>query len=72
LGESRTPANAPSIEFDAFPVEEELPKCIADPQMQRTTPGHKETEAEEEMLEYIVNPQKQRTMSGHRSCIWST
>jgi hypothetical protein len=66
LSESRTPSNAPSIVFDACLVEEELPECTADPQMQRTTPSHKETEAEEELPERTADPQMQRTMPSHK------
>jgi hypothetical protein len=66
LGDSRTPTNAPSAEFEACPVEEELPERIADPQTQRTTLGHKEMEAEEELPERTADLQKQRTTSGQK------
>jgi hypothetical protein len=38
-------------------VEEELPECIANPQMQKMMSGHKEMEAEEELPECTADPQ---------------
>jgi hypothetical protein len=66
LGDSPTPTNAPSAEFEACPVEEELPERIAAPQTQRTTPGYKKMEAEEALSECPADMQKQRTTPGQK------
>lgn len=46
LNETRGPSDALSIGFDTCQVEEELPECTVDPQMQRKMPSHKEMEVE--------------------------